>query len=661
MVHNLAGKTAAQETPEYRCNNIRHYLIREAAEISDNRFSEIQSLRDWEKVRPMRYEQFIEMMGIQDMPLKGKRPDLNVKITGVVQEDGYRIEKLYYESLPGLYVPANLYIPDNTEELRPAILYVCGHAGDQKVSYQDHPRKFAQLGFVCLIIETIQWGEVHGEHHGCYARGWFNWYSRGYNPGGVELWNAIRGIDLLTERPEVDRNNIGLTGNSGGGSQSWYIPAIDNRVKAVAPSCGAATLKSHIVTKTIDWHCDCMMPVNTHRWDFQDIGALIAPRPLLIAQSDRDGFNKVESVRQIHNDLNRIYGLYGKTENNRYFEYSGGHGYQPVSGKNIFSFFLKELMGKEVSPEQAGDVDLSPGADHSAEELKVYVNGAPADDRTVKIQDSFVQLATPPEISNRQELIEYKNKVIGFLREKTFGAFPESPPDFDSQLVFQTTDRAKFGSDTYRFVSEEGWGLTLEIRWNYPPAEKKPLMLVLRNAGDQRNEAEQFIANYLEEGWNVGYLEVRGVGDSGWPQDLQWHIRRASAWTGRTISSMQVYDLLRSLDFCRTIKGVDKENMGICARNEMGVVALYTALLDGKCRTLILQNPPGSQDAASRPDGTGPATEMLNCLRITDVYQLPALLPEVEITVAGRFPEKFLWSENVRRKLGKSGITKIPE
>src|SRR5688572_21578643 len=94
-------------------NNIRNYLIKVSAEITDNFSSGIHSLNDWEKIRPQRYQEFIETMGIGHLPLNGKKTDLNVKITGTIQKDGYRIEKLYFESLPGLFVRANLYIPDN--------------------------------------------------------------------------------------------------------------------------------------------------------------------------------------------------------------------------------------------------------------------------------------------------------------------------------------------------------------------------------------------------------------------------------------------------------------------------------------------------------------------------------------------------------------------
>jgi len=102
--------------PREEANNIRTYLSEVAKEITDNTLSETSSLSEWQNQRPQRYDEFIEMMGLQDMPLEGKRPDLNITHTGTIQEDGYRIEKLYYESLPGLYVPANLYIPDELEE-----------------------------------------------------------------------------------------------------------------------------------------------------------------------------------------------------------------------------------------------------------------------------------------------------------------------------------------------------------------------------------------------------------------------------------------------------------------------------------------------------------------------------------------------------------------
>ncbi len=625
-------------------NNIRSYLIDVSAKITDESLAGIRSKDDWENIRSDHYSKLVEMLSMEDVPLQGERPPLNVKVTGTVNMKGYRIEKLYYESLPGLYVVANLYIPDRIKKPTAAILYQCGHSFTQKVHYQEHARKFAQLGFVCLITETIQRGEVRGVHHGCYAKGWFQWYSRGYAPAGVEVWNGIRGIDLLAARPEVDPEKIGVTGISGGGAMSWFIAAIDPRVKAAAPVCGNSTLKSHIFTRTVDGHCDCMYPINTYLFDMQDIGALIAPRPLLIAQADRDGLNTIESVREVYYDLKELYKLYNVENNISMIETPGGHSYHPDSRKGIFSFFFKHLMNKEIAPDEAGDVDALPEHQLSEEKLQVYVDGPPEDDRTTTIQDSFVKLAGFPDITDSRTLAAHKEKVIGFLKDETFRAFPEHPVPMKPKLIYRTDDYAPFGTEVYSFISEEGWRLKVEIHWNQDPTKKSPLMIVLRNPQEKRYESESFI-NGLDKQWNIAYFETRGVGEFGWSPELQWHIRRASAWTGRTIASMQVFDVLRCLKFCRTLNGVDTGKTGIAAKDDKSVVALYAALLDGKVSTLIVKDPPPTQNAPSSPDGRGAAIEMLNCLRITDLGQLPALVTPTKTYLIGKIPDQWQWSE----------------
>lgn len=641
-------------------NNIRNYLTNTAHNITKNSLMNIQSATDWEEVKSTRYQQFVEMISLGDMPLTGNRPPLNVKITGTIQMDGYRIEKLYYESLPGLYVPANLYIPDNITEPTAAILYLCGHSLTQKVSYQTHPQKFAKLGFVCLIPETIQWGEVRGEHWGCYANGWFNWYSKGYTPAGVEVWNAIRGLDLLSQRPEVDETNLGATGISGGGAISWFLGAIDTRVKAVAPVCGASTLEAQVTTRTMDGHCDCINYINTYGWDFTDVGALIAPRALLIGQADRDGLNQVESVREIYQGIKSFYELVGAPDNVSYIETPGGHSYHKDSRELIFSFFLDHLKGIKITPEEAGDIDESADALLSVEVLAVYTKGAPNDDITTIIQDSFIELPAPPDINSMAELRVFRDTVKQFLLNRTFHNFPDSAGDLNPELVFRTNDYANHGQETYYITTEQGWRLKTDIYWRHPKTEKKPMMVILRNPNENKGDSERY-SYQINDDWNVAIVDVRGIGESGWAPDLQWHIRRASAWTGRTVASMRVYDLLRFLEFSRTLPGVDPDQVSIAARGEMAVVALYGALLDGNCDTVIIKDPPATQNVASNKDGRGEAIEMLNCLRITDVNQIPALIYPTSTVFVGAVPESYNWSLNSLRKIGQSDLMRNVE
>lgn len=652
--------TLLADSPDYQMdqpNNILLYLAQSARQITDHSLDGIDSLDDWKRVRENRYAQFVEMLSLTDVPLQGERPPLNVTITGTIQKEGYKIVKLYYESLPDLYVPANLYIPDHLKGPAPAVLYVCGHSRTQEVHYQTHPRKWAQLGFVCLIIETIQWGEVLGEHWGCYARGWFNWYSRGYTPGGTEAWNAVRGLDLLCSRPEVDPEQLGVTGISGGGSQSFYIAALDPRIKVAAPVCGGCTLESQVGQQVMNGHCDCMMPINTYGIDFQDIGALIAPRPLMIAQANRDGLNPIEAANKMSENISRIYDLYQAGDRYAFVETPGPHSYHEISRTKIFSFFIKHLMGKDVSPDQVGDIDESEDSLLSEDELRTYVNGAPADDRTKTIQDSFQKMAEPPQIENVAQLKEHREKVTAFLKEKTFGAFPKNPPDLDVRL-FNRSSEGESGRATYSFISEEGYRLKVNCQWGDDQEEAKPVLLVLNSSGEKRWESEGF-SDGLAADRSRAFLEVRGVGETSWGPELQWHIRRAAAWTGRTVASMRVWDVLRCLQALRSLPAVDGKKIAIAARGEMAAIVLYAALLDGNVDSVFVRNPPPTQNAGSAEDGRGEAIEMLNCLRITDLPQVAGILYPTKVTFVGKPHANYDWAVKTCEKIGLSNAVKV--
>jgi hypothetical protein len=186
------------------------------------------------------------------------------------------------------------------------------------------------------------------------------------------------------------------------------------------------------------------------------------------------------------------------------------------------------------------------------------------------------------------------------------------------------------------------------------------MMVILRNPNEIKGDSERY-SYQINDGWNVAIVDVRGIGESGWAPDLQWHIRRASAWTGRTVASMRVYDLLRFLEFSRTLPGVDPGQVSIAARGEMAVVALYGALLDGKCKTIVVEDAPATQNVGSSKDGRGAAIEMLNCLRITDVNQIPALIYPTSTVFVGDIPESYNWSVNSLRKIVQSDLMRNVE
>jgi len=284
---------------------LAEYFRAETAKLQEQCLADIKTLSDWESKRSLYRKQLFEMLGLDPLP---EKTDLKAVVTGKLDHNDFTVEKIHYQSMPGLYVTGNLYIPKNLEKPAPAILYVCGHSlvkkndisFGNKTAYQHHAAWFARNGYVCLVIDSLQLGEIEGIHHGTYRYKMWWWNSRGYTPAGVEAWNCIRSLDYLQSRPEVDKERIGVTGRSGGGAYSWWLSALDERIKAAVPVAGITDLQNHVVDGTVEGHCDCMFIVHTYRWDYPLVAALVAPRPLLISNSDKDNIFPLDCVLRVH-------------------------------------------------------------------------------------------------------------------------------------------------------------------------------------------------------------------------------------------------------------------------------------------------------------------------------------------------------------------------
>ncbi len=640
--------------------NIMEYLCREAHRITTSSLSDLKDSEYWFRTKSKRRMQFIDMLGLTSY-MDGKRSPPEAHVTGVIEREGYRIEKLYFQSLSGLYVTGNLYIPDHVKGPKPTVLYLCGHSFDQKFHYQVHGHKFAQLGFVTLMIETIQKGEIRGHHHGTYHYGWFNWYSLGYTPAGVEVWNAIRALDLLETIPEVDPKRIGVTGISGGGAMSWFTAAVDERIKVVAPVCGTATIESHICKGTLSGHCDCMFWINNYLWDLTDVGALIAPRPLLIASAVRDWIFDIESVRYTYDKLKRLYEVMGKPDNICLIETPGGHSYHKTSRCMVFKWFLKHLKGIDVPLEEITSLDEKDVALEPSERLRVFDKGPPLDERVTTVQEWFIKPAGPPKIDSAEELKEYKHMLIEKLQEKVFYAFPKEPCDLAMkiELIQESTSQGGEIWLGYRisFTPEEGWRLRMQIL--KPGNVKGPVPILVFLAKSARN---LWFGDELVQGlnprWARAFVEVRGVGETSWSPDLQWFIRRAAMLVGRTIASMRVYDTLRALEVLKSLSWVRKDRIALMGSGEMACIALYAALLKGDISSVVLHRPPPTHNIPSNPNGTGEAIEMLNILRYTDLPYVAGLLWPTELVFLGPRPRPYSWAEELYTKLGPPGLVR---
>lgn len=240
---------------------IQEYLGRLTGEIHTAFQQDVVSLDQWTKLRPAYKDEYFYMLGLSPMP---EKTPLKATVTGSLTGDGFVVDMLHYQSRPRLYVTANLYRPTKIRKGQRlgAVLYVCGHSGrgrnGNKTAYQSHGIWFARHGYICLVLDSLQLGEIAAIHHGTYREGRWWWHSRGYTPAGVECLNGMRGIDYLIGRPDVDPERIAVTGISGGGAATFWIAAADERVAVAVPVSGMADLMSYVPNRVINGHCDCM-------------------------------------------------------------------------------------------------------------------------------------------------------------------------------------------------------------------------------------------------------------------------------------------------------------------------------------------------------------------------------------------------------------------
>ncbi|MEZ6064679.1 MAG: prolyl oligopeptidase family serine peptidase [Planctomycetaceae bacterium] len=396
----------------------RQYIVEAAERIEADTAARLADPEKWTEQRAEYRRQLHDMLGLDPLPQK---TPLEPVITGIVEHDEFTVEKLHFQSLPGLYVTGNLYVPKGLAAPAPAILYVCGHGRvvkdgvplGNKTHYQHHGTWFARHGYVCLTIDTIQLGEIEGLHHGTYREGMWWWHSRGYTPAGVEAWNCIRSLDYLETRPEVDKDRLGVTGRSGGGAYSWWTAALDERIKVAVPVAGITSMRNHVIDDCIEGHCDCMFQVNTYRWDYPLLAALVAPRPLLISNTDKDGIFPLDGVYDVYAKVRPLWEYLKVPRQLGFHITEGPHSDTQELQVHAFVWFDRFLMKQERLIHKPAEKFFPP------ETLKVF-DKLPADERVTTVHEWFVPVAENPVPDSADEWTLMKSRWSVGMRTHVF-------------------------------------------------------------------------------------------------------------------------------------------------------------------------------------------------------------------------------------------------
>ncbi len=580
-------------------DQITPYLTRQARQITDRAAEEISSRATWEKVRDQRRQEMRDMLGLSPLP---PRTPLNVRVRGRIDKPDYTIEKISFESLPKFYVSGNLYLPKQRTGRLPTVIYVCGHALSPygaKAMYQRHGISFARNGYACFILDPIQIAETFALHHGVMNQEMYDWYARGYTPAGVEVWNAMRAVDYLETRPEVDRNRIGITGRSGGAAMSWFAGAVDERFKVVAPVMGISTYAANVADNTQRHHCDCMFAINSHLHDMLHQGALIAPRPLYMMHGRQDVLFPVKGYEEFEQRVGALYASYGHPERFKNLVVDTGHqDSELLRGEAIqwFDRFLMQIPARQL----VLDYTDEPGPN-----LAVFDGSPPPDAQNYRIHETFIP----------------RRPLPGNLRD-LFRSFPAHPPAPDPQL-----SPAASGFQPVAFTSEEG--ITVN-GFRRSGQEAGTSLLYVASDGEDLHATQATLRQTLSNrAVAVFIVYPRGVGPVPWDKTFWKDTLRNSMHLGRTVDSMRLWDVLRAAEVLRSW---NPGKLTVFGRGVSGALGLYAALLDPKIDQVMLLDPPSSHRE-------GPI--FLDILRYLDLPDAAARLAPRPLIFYGHRPDAY--------------------
>jgi dienelactone hydrolase len=649
---------------------LREYFEREVRGIEAQGVG-AKTLEEWKSKRGEYRRELAEMLGLWPEPVRG---DLKAQVRGRVEAEEFVVEKLVFQSLPGLYVTGDVYVPRNLEGRAPAILYVCGHSDikengvsmGNKVGYQHHGEWFARNGYVCLTIDSLELGEITGVHHGTYRDGMWWWHSRGYTPAGVEAWNSMRAIDYLCTRSDVDSERIGMTGRSGGGAYTWFTAALDERVKVAAPVAGITDLRNHIIDGCIEGHCDCMFMVNTYRWDFARVAALVAPRPLQIGNSDKDTIFPLDGVQRVHAQVRDVYRMYGQEKNLGLLITEGPHKDTQDLQVPVFRWFNRFLKNEQ------GTVDKVATPMMSARQLKVF-DALPEDSINGRVQELFVPAAPRPAApASKEEWSKQRDERMAALRSKTFGGWPENAPPLEIKQAFNVTHQGVRLSG-FDFVSQPGVVLRLYVARNDGGSAKEVVLRVLDEADWKPWVAEMSAGGFGEQltsggaasngdfapvadalkkgGVALAWVAPRGVGPTAWTGDTKkkTQVLRRFALLGQTLDGMRVWDVRRAVSATGKVQGLEQLPVRVRGRGQMAGVALYAALFE----------PVKGEELAALPRSHREGPYVLNVLKTLDIDD--ALAIEAERANVKLYEEsgERKYPRGVAAKLGRASSIEI--
>jgi cephalosporin-C deacetylase-like acetyl esterase len=600
---------SVETLPDYS-HDLERYLIRVANEARERRKQLINGIATRQGVLDRQKSVVAELWTILGGPLD-KTP-LNPRVTGTIVRPGYRIEKVTFESRPQLYVTANLYVPTGAGR-HPAILGPLGHSVNGKAwpSYQKLFSNLARKGYVVLAYDPFGQGErieYPGSRPGQSALGGgtseHEYAGRrlillGANFGLFRAWDGIRGIDYLLSRAEVDPERIGCCGQSGGGTLTQFLAALDSRIRVAVVSMGNTENLAQADVEPPGSADDAeqnIVPALSRGIDRADLLYAFAPKPLLMGITLHDAGHTyspeyVSGSRDLLDEYKRAYGLFDAGDRVALQTTTVSHGYVYEMRRATYAWFNRWFEMKNVDDDETSQAVESEAALYVTPTgfVTTSFGGETALSLTRKMAD---EIPTPASLS-ADDVRARIRRVLGVE------ASHDAPP---AARVLATIKKPGLRAEQFEFTSEQeiripGWLLTPD---NAGPAT--PTVLYVADAAAWSSVAEDAFADRLcaKGSCRVAVIDVRGRGECaiGFPPRGRFYFPGRIAdeayltWftlmLGKPLIGGQVYDMLRALDYLRS-RLDPGATVSLVGDGAHGVIALYAAALDERVRGVALR------------------------------------------------------------------------
>lgn len=347
---------AEQNEPVDSRKQLYSFLLNECRKHFQHRRQEIEQLQSAEQIRQRQdrlRKQFVAALG----GFPDKTP-LRPQVTGTLTGVGFRVEKVIFESRPGHHVTAALYVPEGQGPF-PGVLLPCGHSANGKAAeaYQRACMSLAKHGFVVLCYDPIGQGEryqILDDEGKPRIRSSTTEHTLtgiaallvGWNTASFRIWDGMRALDYLSSRPEVDTHRLGCTGNSGGGTLTAYLMALDDRILAAAPSCYITSLERLFETIGPQDAEQNIPGQVAFGLDHADYITLRAPKPTLVLTATYDYFD-IRGSWETFREAKRLYGLLGFPERVELAEFPTKHGFHKGQREAMLRWMRRWLQGKD--------------------------------------------------------------------------------------------------------------------------------------------------------------------------------------------------------------------------------------------------------------------------------------------------------------------------